>query len=391
MEFRDTIIGLIESKKEGNYWDFKSEPHANNHNLLHDIICLANSVNKKNKYLIIGVADNYDIKGLSEETKNRKKQADIIDFLRTKDFAGDVRPDVEVRTLVINKKEIDVIIIKDKPLKPYYLVNRCGKVNPNNIYTRNGDTNTPINESADLYLVEKMWRERFGIDLSALERLKILLQNPNEWNMLDYRAFNKIYPEFTIEFNESQEYRDELYVFYNNEKCYFGELLFKYHNTIIHESKFAYLDEMRVFIPKYERFLLLKQPELKYLYYTLDSIEGQFLKLLVNKKYSCDCFEFYFNPRQYEGKYIKREENNNYIISDIKPPFYEPFIVFENQQEKECFDDYLSDSRDKIDDIDTASTAIIDKSNESKEMIEKLKIFLKIKTLHYEFKQKFFS
>jgi hypothetical protein len=31
--------------------------------------------------------------------------------------------------------------------------------------------------------IEKMWRQRFGIDLSALERLRILLQQPEEWQI----------------------------------------------------------------------------------------------------------------------------------------------------------------------------------------------------------------
>ena len=37
------IVELIERKAEGSYWDFKKEWHSNNADLLHDIICMANS------------------------------------------------------------------------------------------------------------------------------------------------------------------------------------------------------------------------------------------------------------------------------------------------------------------------------------------------------------
>lgn len=37
------IMNLIASKTEGQYWDFKREPHKNNESLVHDILCLANT------------------------------------------------------------------------------------------------------------------------------------------------------------------------------------------------------------------------------------------------------------------------------------------------------------------------------------------------------------
>ena len=38
MDLEFQINELIESKSEGNYWDFKEIPHENNFNLLHDIL-----------------------------------------------------------------------------------------------------------------------------------------------------------------------------------------------------------------------------------------------------------------------------------------------------------------------------------------------------------------
>ena len=106
------IAELIERKAEGSYWDFKQEWYSNNAALLHDIICMANSPANRDCYIIIGVMDKtYDICGVSLE--KRKNQQNVIDLLRQKPkWAGGYIPEVYVKTVIINEKEIDVIVIK---------------------------------------------------------------------------------------------------------------------------------------------------------------------------------------------------------------------------------------------------------------------------------------
>ena len=58
--------------------------------------------------MIFGVADNLEIKGMQ---KPRKKQADIIDSISNLIFAGDVYPTVEVKTIVFDGVELDVLTI----------------------------------------------------------------------------------------------------------------------------------------------------------------------------------------------------------------------------------------------------------------------------------------
>lgn len=212
MSLENKIKTLIESKREGQYWDFKEEYHENTASLLHDIICLSNSLHKGNKYLIFGVSDpstGCSLKDISNDV-NRKNQVKFIDFIRAKDFAGDIRPEIELQTININNFEIDVLIIFDKPQKPYYLrkdYSDKGKiVRANYIYTRNLDTNTPINISADIGFIEKMWRERFGLDISPLEKLRIyLLDYENwKWDGID-SAYYENFPEFTIKITENLE------------------------------------------------------------------------------------------------------------------------------------------------------------------------------------------
>ena len=226
----DKILELIDTKREGQYWDFKETHHENKAELLHDILCMSNSLYKGNKYLIYGVCDPREdcvVKGVSDQ--NRRTQSDLIDFIRSKPFAGDIRPEVEMRTVIIQEKDLDVIIIFDSRQKPYYLRedyrDKNKKVNANSIYTRNIDTNIPIDKSADIKFIELMWRERFGLDVQPSERMIALLQKPHEWDKnvgnREY-AYHKFNPEYQVRFCETREFKDIYSYFYINERSYIG-------------------------------------------------------------------------------------------------------------------------------------------------------------------------
>jgi predicted HTH transcriptional regulator len=80
---------------------------------------LSNSLHKGNGYLIIGISDPSEgtkVIGLTEGQMNRKSQDQYIDFLRSKSFAGDCRPEIELHILTIRKKKIDVLEIFDNPI-----------------------------------------------------------------------------------------------------------------------------------------------------------------------------------------------------------------------------------------------------------------------------------
>ena len=175
------ITQLISLKQEGEYWDFKREWHKNKSDLLHDIICMANNLTGHNGYIIIGVDEenDYSLIDVSKNTDRYNTQK-IVDFLSTKKFAGYIRPKVYVETLYIENNYIDVLIVISDKNVPYYLVERYESISQNNIYTRIGDTNTPINKSADINDIEKLWKRRFGIDLTVIERFKRYLSTPED-------------------------------------------------------------------------------------------------------------------------------------------------------------------------------------------------------------------
>lgn len=151
------VVDLINNKCEKSFYDYKLELHKNNEDLLHDILCLSNNIENRDAYLIFGVSDDYEVVGISEKLKSN----DILDFLKSKHFAGDHMPSVEVKNLYYLYNAIGVIICKSSKFVPFFLTERYQGVNEYQIYTRVGDTNTPKNRSANYSDIEKLWRFHF--------------------------------------------------------------------------------------------------------------------------------------------------------------------------------------------------------------------------------------
>jgi len=206
----DEVEGLRKTFKEGVYWDFKQQHHANITDLLHDILCLANAQHDGDRYLIFGIEDgSMDVHDLGADN-NRRTQANIISFLIDNQykFAGGNYPDLRLEKIVIEACEIDVLVIARSTQRPFYLVEKIDGVRPHHICARTGDTNTPIYKSASPQQIERMWRARFGLDKSPLERIKTYLADFDNWQFDTQDSGDGIwwhttFPEFTISIDES--------------------------------------------------------------------------------------------------------------------------------------------------------------------------------------------
>lgn len=219
-DLTELVESLICTGREDDWWDFKECYHEDRAALLHDIICLANNRADRDTYLILGVRDKtFEIMGV-ENDPQRRNQQNIVDFLSQKEFAGQIRPRVEVRTIRLEGHEVDVFIIKNSTDVPYYLIEsytdkkykpdppKKGKtVQAFHIYTRVMDNNTPIDKSADIRDVEYLWKKRFGLLQTPLEQVKILLRKPDEWAEEDSRYYHKLFPQYTIsiEYEEDED------------------------------------------------------------------------------------------------------------------------------------------------------------------------------------------
>lgn len=269
-ELTELVEELIRTGREDDWWDFKECFHEDKATLLHDIICLANNRADRDAYLIFGVRDKtFDIIGV-ENDSHRKNQQNIVDFLSTKNFAGQVRPRVEVRTVLLEGHEVDVFIIKNSVDVPYYLTedytdkkympkpSKKGKsVQAYHIYTRVMDNNTPINKNADIRDVENLWKKRFGLLQTPLEQIKILLRKPEEWAEENSVYYHRTFPQFTISIEQEEDEHGISKVgnrmFYHHLQsdttAYYGVLKICHYSTQLYSCQTTDLDGHRMTAP----------------------------------------------------------------------------------------------------------------------------------------------
>ena len=354
MELLEEIQRLIALETEGDYWDFKEMWHNNKASLLHDIICMANNQVGRDAYIIFGVSDSKSqdgvkVKGVQQA--GRKDQQHLIDFLRDKKFAGGVRPPVYLQTLEILDeagvyKQADVAIIQNSSKTPFFLVenfrDRDKEIRAGYIYTRIGDTNTAIDSIADLDKIEYLWRKRFGLDLSAVEKLLRLLDSPDDWigdlNWGNFK-YHKYFPEFQIHITqiEDQAQFSDNSIMKNiadhqaDKKYSVSNVVITYHSTVLYQEHVLYLDGGRHLIPfpqtntVYKNYALGRDPSLTYVYLNMDSIPGKLF----------NCFAC--------------AENNWYNEKwDLRPGV--AFLSFQDESEQRQFDAFVWGKLQEIED-----------------------------------------
>ena len=301
----ELVEELIRTGREDDWWDFKECHHEDRASLLHDIICLANNRANRDSYLILGIRDKtYDIMGV-ENDPQRKNQQNIVDFLSTKNFAGQVRPRVEVRTVFLDSHEIDVFVVKNATDVPYYLIEDYSdkKYKPNppkkgktvhafHIYTRVMDNNTPINQSADIRDVEFLWKKRFGLIQTPLEHIKILLRQPEGWEEEDSRYYHKLFPQYTITYEYDEEEhgtrRESNRMFYHHIQCdtstQYGTLKIFHYTTQLFSCQITALDGHRMIAPcpeaGYIPYRNYNDPDICLRYYVTSELRYLLLRFL---------------------------------------------------------------------------------------------------------------
>lgn len=336
MNLNKIVLDLIDTKKEGDYWDFKEKWYDNKADLLHDIICFANNRMNRDAYIIIGVEDKtFIVKGIQNDP-NRKNQQKIIDFLKNKKFCGGIRPDVEVRTINICNHELDIIIIKNSFDTPFFLLedyrDKNELVRRYSIYTRIGDSNTPKDSIADINHIEYLWKKRFLLTESPIKRIFESLKDKENWDRRYVNGktiyFYKFNPEFTLEI---EEYDDDLYpefysmVMINNNQSYL-KLNIKYYGTVVHQCQLTYLDGGRLLIPTpdwgFIHDLERNRTQGGYKYYIYDSDNEKLLN-------------FFFDNNIDEQEYAKMK------LDEI-------VLYFKSNDQRKDFEAYISSNKDKV-------------------------------------------
>ena len=340
MIFYDEILSLINMHREGPYWDFKKEWYVKNKesDLLIDIICMANNLENRDAYIIIGVDEEngFSINEI-EKDKNRRNTQQLTDFLREKKFAGDYRPVVTVETLKYPEGTIDTIIVHNSLHTPFYLKEGYRGISSNNIYVRLQDSNTPRNKSADYHHIEYLWKKHLGMLLTPLERVIVYLQNPENWEDSPSQEDKKYYkysPEFTIEHNfKADDGRDgyEYYLFAQTDsRPHWCDIRIYYHQIVLEDLGGVILDGGRYFTAApYSDGINLSG------FYSWDISYAYMIKGEINYL----VHEFYYEDDGDEARFAHNR-------------FEECILIFENKEEQILFKEYVRSRWDEKKDFE---------------------------------------
>lgn len=423
-ELQNIIEELISTKKEDVYYDFKKEWHDNTVDLIRDIICFANCEYNGNRYLIFGIdEENFD-KGeyiIGVSSQKRVLQADLINSLRKAGFADGVFPDISIHTFIINDKEIDIVEIKNINEKPYYLekhylnknekdtrtddkifeesLRKSTSIPAGTIFTRIKDTNTPKNQVASSNQIEHMWKERFGLTLSIIDRFKIYLQDVGSWSKVDNDLiaidddehedgiyfYNK-FPEFKIklsqELNSTYGFPDHSYIncisatskFYDRFKSeelnapnplpayafvleYFGTPIYTTFQLNLYEenTEFIWPDTDYFHLNDNEKFKNFSLEEFKKYW----EIEEMAYEVLCFESYNCEDIKPYITYFLYQlntpsnfnhfedlkhisNQGFKEFSSQQKALKVLRTPHdYLPFIFFKSGEERQEFKEYV--------------------------------------------------
>lgn len=325
---RGEIQNLISLKQEGPYWDFKREWYSSDSDLLHDLICMANNLENRDAYIVIGVDEEIDfvVRDIKND-QNRKNTQKIVDFLKDKKFAGGIRPTVYVEPIHFGKDSIDVIVVRNSFNTPYCLIESFQGVYANNIYTRIMDTNTPKNRTADIHHIEYLWKKRFKLISTPLERVELYLNKPEDWvdsptNGDEIKKYHKHFPEFTIEYDlEDDRTGYEYYLFNQTDNSpHWNEISIHYHQTMLFSCGGISLDGGRYFTSVPETDGISLEPfhhwDVSFKYFIKNS-----LRYIIH--------QFYYKPDGDEA-------------TTSHERFLECVLVFESEEEKEDFKNYIA-------------------------------------------------
>ncbi|MDD3054077.1 MAG: putative DNA binding domain-containing protein [Endomicrobiaceae bacterium] len=173
---------------ESDYLDFKRQWHSNNADLIHDILCLCNSLSEnKERFIIIGIKEDSKTKlkifYCVKKDKNKKTEADIVNLLRGINI--NYFPKIEVLEHYVKGKYIDCI--KITPFLehlPYVLTKEYSngiKIIRNAIYSRDGSCNTPKTESANIDKIKKMFLMQRGEQYTPQEKFETWINEIDSW------------------------------------------------------------------------------------------------------------------------------------------------------------------------------------------------------------------
>lgn len=335
----DSVNKLL-TTAEDEYHDFKAQWYSKTDRaeLIKDIFSFVNTSHHKDCYLIIGVNNNHEVVGV-ENDSNRLNTQKITDFLHSLPIANAHTPKVKVTPITVENHTVDVIVIKDTLDVPVYLdedkrpkyANR--PIHAGQIFARENDTNTPIDESASDYLVQRLWKKRFSLDLTIQQQYVSKLKDVNNWEYFETDKIGFLYnvdPDYCMFLEEDDEnrYKVESYALGQfRARMDWQKLVLKYRNRTISEFLVVLLDGARfmTLTPNLGSINPLSDNLLTFQYFIADTLEYTVERLFLSMKQG---------PTAPDGLQ--------------KFNLFQRVVVFENKNQKDQVLDELSGKQDYI-------------------------------------------
>ena len=312
-ELKNKVESIINEKKETDEWDFKQE-WSDTQEVVKDIICFSNTTHDKDCYLIYGISNDYEITGMKKE---RKKQSDIHDTIAKICFAAGVKPKIELETIIIQNKEVDVLIVKNIEKTPIYLEEPYSKLRVGYIYSRVGDRNTAYDKNSSSEIIEKLWKKRFKLLKAPLDYMLDKLENIDDWEINDEGYYNKYKPDYRIREVDKETnsiIRTDFYsysVFNESTQYYTYDFFYK---SSLKKYRIVVLDSGRFSTPIPESEMLkIEKEKIYYRYYVKRSPVWKIKEFLYNK-----------------SENLEKEQT--------KYDFEKVILIFESEKEKEKFE-----------------------------------------------------
>lgn len=220
--------------------------------LIKDIVCFSNTVHDRDCYLIFGVSNDYEIIGIGDD--ERLERARIEDVFSDMVFANGVRPEIDIDSVILDGKELQVITIRNEKRTPIYLEKEYGAMKPGCIYTRHGDRNTPNHSNASPNEIEMLWKKRFNLLRTSLDFVFDSLNKEDEWIESEGDFYNSFNPAYNIKVDRHSEdeinRKAEFYHFGMTNSAYsYEELNICYNEIKLDSYLMTWLDSGRLRIP----------------------------------------------------------------------------------------------------------------------------------------------
>ncbi len=205
----DDLIKQNESERLDFKRDYKGPKDSD---LIHDLLSMANTPCDGERRIVFGISDNKEVIGIPKEIQAHE----INNFLTQAPL--NMPFSVQVENLLYRGKKISIIVIPENQGDIYTLRSEKFNLLPNNIYTRNGCTNTGKRSTSSPDIVYKIALRKLKKDSELKQETQTTESQPINTDFDVFKEFHKAIKDrenwatsYDIDFNRNEEVKTYFY------------------------------------------------------------------------------------------------------------------------------------------------------------------------------------